>query len=47
VRVSIVCVRKCNDFDIGCKYVYSIVKFLCLGKNVIYDCKVFVETCNG
>ena len=47
VRVSIVWVRECNDFDIGCKYVLSIVKAFYLGKNFIWDCKICVETCNG
>jgi hypothetical protein len=34
VRISIVSVRKCNNFDIGCKYVVSIVKSLCSGKKL-------------
>ena len=32
MRLSIVSVRKYNNFDIRCKYVVSIVKSLCSGK---------------
>ena len=34
MRLNIVWLIECNDFDIGCKYVLSIVKSLCLGKNL-------------
>ena len=46
MRLSTVLVKVFNPFEKVYKYVPSIINSLCVGKNFIVYCKVFVEICN-